>query len=89
VVYYAADAFAGKIEASSARFRAYRNVFLADMRSLPERLYELSWLLMRTTTAELLHRELEFFRAERPDHLIADSVAAWGNGPGRYLGRLW
>ena len=38
---------------------------------------ELNWLLMRTT-AEVLEHELEAFRAERPDYLIVDSVAPWG-----------
>ena len=52
-------------------------VFLADMRDLPERMDELSWLLVRTT-AELLAEQLEEFRALRPDYLIADSVAPWG-----------
>jgi len=85
VVYYATDGFAGKIEESNAQFRSYRNAFLADLRHLPEHLHELSWLLMRTT-AEVLDHELEVFRAERPDYLIADSVAPWGQWAGQILG---
>ena len=85
VVYYATAGFAGKIEESNAQFRPYRNAFLADMRHLPEHLHELSWLLMRTT-AEVLDHELEVFRAERPDYLIADSVAPWGQWAGEILG---
>src|SRR4051794_3068172 len=77
IVYYATDAFGARIEDSHASYRRYRNEFLADMRGLPERLDALSWLLMRTS-AEVLDRELEAFRAERPDYVIADSVAPWG-----------
>ena len=47
VIYYSADAFAAKIEQTGARYRPYRNAFLADIKQLPERLEELSWLLMR------------------------------------------
>jgi MGT family glycosyltransferase len=77
VVYCATDAFGGKVEQAGARYRPYRNAFLADMRDLPERMDELSWLLVRTT-AELLAGQLEEFRALRPDYLITDSVAPWG-----------
>jgi MGT family glycosyltransferase len=47
------------------------------MSHLPERTDEISWLLMRTT-AEVLDHELEAFREERPDYLITDSIAPWG-----------
>lgn len=77
VVYYAADAFAGRIERAHARYCPYLNAFLADMTHFPERLQELSWLLM-CTTAEVLDEQLEEFRAQRPDYLITDSVAPWG-----------
>ena len=46
---------------------------------------ELSWLLMRTT-AEVLKEHLEGFRAQRPDYLIADSVAPWGQWVAEILG---
>jgi len=85
IVYYSADAFAEKIEQSDARYRPYRNAFLADMRHLPDRMDELSWLLMRTT-AEVLAHELDAFRAERPDYLITDSVAPWGQWVAEALG---
>jgi len=76
VVYYATDAFTRGIEQAGARYRPYRNAFLADIR-LQERLHKLSWLLMKTT-AEVLDEHLEEFRAECPDYLITDSVAPWG-----------
>jgi MGT family glycosyltransferase len=85
VVYYSTDAFATKIAQTGARYRPYRSEFLADLTQLPERLEELSWLLMRTT-GELLERELTAFRAERPDYLITDSVAPWGQWLGEVLG---
>ena len=72
-----AAAFAANIEQTGARYRAYRSAFLADMQRLPERMDQLSWLIMRTT-AEVLDQELDAFRAERPDYVITDSVAPWG-----------
>jgi MGT family glycosyltransferase len=85
VVYYSADPFAARIEQTGARYRPYRNAFLADITRLPERMDELSWLLMQTT-ADILDRELDAFRAERPDYVIADSVAPWGQWVGEVLG---
>jgi MGT family glycosyltransferase len=77
IVFYSADVFAAKIEDSGAQYRAYRNAFLSEIKQVPERLDQLSWLLMRTT-GEVLADELEDFRAQRPDYLITDSVAPWG-----------
>ena len=84
VVYYSTDTFAEKIAQTGATYRPYRNEFLSDMTQLPERLEELSWLLMRTTE-DLLGRE-PAFRRERPDYLITDSVAPWGQWLGEALG---
>lgn len=84
VTYYSAAAFALKVEETGARYRPYRNVFLANIPNLPERLDEVSWLLMRTT-GELLAEELDAFRAERPDYIITDSVAPWGHWVGEIL----
>lgn len=84
VTYYSAATFAAKVEQTGARYRPYRNAFLADIKDLPERLEELSWLLTRTT-AELLAQELDAFRAERPDYIITDSVAPWGHWIGEAL----
>lgn len=77
VVYFSSEAFAAKIQQAGARYRPYRNAFLSDLRQLPERTNEISWLLMRTTR-EVLADELDAFRAERPDYIITDSVAPWG-----------
>jgi MGT family glycosyltransferase len=85
ISYYSANTFAGKIAETGASYRPYRNEFLADLTQLPERLEELSWLLMRATE-DLLGRELAAFRAERPDYLIVDSVAPWGQWLGEVLG---
>ena len=38
------------------------------------------------TTAEVLAQELDVFRAEKPDYLIVDSVAPWGQWTGQLLG---
>ena len=85
VVYYSADSFAEKVARTGARYRPYRSEFLADLTQLPEKLEELSWLLMKTTE-DLLDREMAAIRAERPDYLITDSVAPWGQWLGEVLG---
>jgi MGT family glycosyltransferase len=85
VVYYSSDVFAAKIEQTGARYRPYRNAFLKDIRRLPERMEELSWLLMRVTE-DLLAHDVEALRAERPDYLIVDSIAPWGQWLGETLG---
>ena len=84
VTYYSAAAFALKVEEAGALYRPYRNAFLANISNLPERLEELSWILMRTT-GDLLAQELDAFRAERPDYIITDSVAPWGHWVGEIL----
>lgn len=85
IVYYSADAFAASIEEAGAQYRPYRSAFLADMQHLPDRMDQLPWLLLKTT-AELLEHELDAFRAERPDYLITDSVAPWGQWVAEVLG---
>src|SRR5436190_2438444 len=85
VVYYSTGAFAATIETTGAQYRPYQNAFLSDMRELPERMEQLSYLLMRTT-AEVLARELDAFRAARPDYVITDSVAPWGQWAAEALG---
>ena len=85
VVYYSTDPFAWKIAQTGARYQPYRNEFLASLARLPDRMEELSWLLMRTTE-DLLEHELTSIRAERPDYLIVDSVAPWGQWIGEVLG---
>jgi UDP:flavonoid glycosyltransferase YjiC (YdhE family) len=84
VVYYATEAFAPAIERTGARYRPYRNAFLADLKGLPEHLNALSWLLTRTT-AELLQEHLDEFRGLAPDYLITDAVAPWGQWVGEFL----
>jgi MGT family glycosyltransferase len=85
VVYYSTDPFAEKITRTGALYRPYRSPFLASLTQLPDRMEELSWLLMQTTE-DLLERELTSIRAERPDYLIVDSVAPWGQWFGEVLG---
>lgn len=85
VVYFSSRVFAAKIEQTGARYRPYRNAFLADITQLPERMEELSWLFMQVTEDLLVH-DLDALRAERPDYLIVDSVAPWGQWLGEKLG---
>ena len=77
VDYFATGAYRAAIERTGARYHCYRNSFLNDLVGLPERLEALSWLLMRTT-AEVLEEHLTEMREQRPDYVIADSVAPWG-----------
>ena len=84
IVYYSTEPFAGSIERTGARYHAYSNAFLADMRQLPDRMDHLAWLLMRTT-AEVLSRELDSFRADTFHYIITDAVAPWGQWVGRLL----
>jgi MGT family glycosyltransferase len=84
IVYCSTTAFAASIEQAGARYRPYRAAFLAEMQRLPERMDQLSWLILRTT-AEVLDQELDAFRAERPDYVITDSVAPWGQWVGQIL----
>jgi MGT family glycosyltransferase len=85
VAYYATDAFAAAIERTGARYRPYRNAFLADLKGLPEHLHALSWLLMRTT-AELLEEHLDEWRTASCDYVITDAVAPWGQWAAEVLG---
>src|SRR5436305_12126856 len=85
VIYCATDPFAVTIEKAGARYCRYRNSFLTDLTRLPDRLDALSWLLMRTT-AELLDEHLLELRELRPDYVIADSVAPWGQWMAEVLG---
>jgi len=84
IVYFSADGFKPKIENAGGRFCPYQNQFLRTLSKLSDRTHELSWLLMRTTS-EVLASELPAFRAERPDYVIADSVAPWGQWVGQIL----
>jgi MGT family glycosyltransferase len=84
IVYFSSEPFAARIQEAGARYRPYRNAFLADLRELSERTDRMSWLLMRTT-GEVLADELDAFRAERPDYIIRDSVAPWGQWVGQIL----
>jgi MGT family glycosyltransferase len=84
VVYYSAEPFADQIEQASALYRPYRAALLADMH-VPQRIEEIVWLIMRAT-ADVLDNELATFRAFRPDYVITDSLAPWGQWVGELLG---
>ncbi len=84
VTVYSTERYATEFEQAGATFRPYREPFLNDLSQLPAQTHELSWLLMRTA-ANVLDQELDAFRDERPDYVIADSVAPWGQWVGRML----
>ncbi len=85
VVYFATEQFASAIEGAGGLFRLYRDEYLREMHELPVNTDELSWLLMRTAST-VLAGELENFRRERPDYVITDAVAPWGQWVGKILG---
>jgi MGT family glycosyltransferase len=77
VVYFSTDAFAPQIQRAGAHFRPYGAACLTDLSSLGARPYAISSFLMRATS-EVLAQHLDEFRRERPDYIITDSVAPWG-----------
>jgi MGT family glycosyltransferase len=87
VVYVANERFAARIEESGARYLAYRDPYLSGpgLSTLPERTEEIVWLLTQTAR-RVLETELDAFRSERPDYLITDSVAPWGQWTAKILG---
>jgi MGT family glycosyltransferase len=85
VVYVANDRFAARIAEAGARYQPYRDAFLAGVTTLPVPTEEIVWLLTQTAR-RVLETELDAFRAERPDYLITDSVAPWGQWTAKILG---
>ncbi|MEO8368489.1 MAG: macrolide family glycosyltransferase [Candidatus Solibacter sp.] len=84
VVCFSNPLFAEKLAQAGAVYRPYRHAGLAEMNRLPERMEELTVLLMQAT-GETLRTQLEEWRALRPDYLLADSVAPWGHWAGKLL----
>lgn len=85
IVYLSTAEFAPLIAATGATYQPYRNAFLPQLGSVARRMDELAWLFMRTT-AELLDEERDAYRAEKPDYVLTDSVAPWGQWMGEILG---
>jgi MGT family glycosyltransferase len=84
-VYVATDEFKARIAETGATYRPYRNAFLPELGTIARRMDELAWLFMRTTS-EVLHQELDAYQAEKPDYVLTDSVAPWGQWIGQILG---
>jgi UDP:flavonoid glycosyltransferase YjiC (YdhE family) len=85
VVYFANDRFAARVAEAGARYQAYRDPYLSGLSTLPVRTEEIVWLL-NETARRVLEGELDVFRAERPDYIITDSVAPWGQWTAKILG---
>jgi UDP:flavonoid glycosyltransferase YjiC (YdhE family) len=85
VVYFANERFAARIAEAGARYQAYRDPYLSGLSNLPTRTEEILWLLAQTAR-NALETELDAFRAERPDYIITDSVAPWGQWTAKILG---
>jgi MGT family glycosyltransferase len=85
VVYVANARFAARIAETGARYEAYRDPFLSGLTTLPVRTEEIVWLL-NEAARRVLESELDVFRAERPDYIITDSVAPWGQWTAKILG---
>ncbi|CAN5662510.1 glycosyltransferase [soil metagenome] len=84
VVYYSDDPFAAQVGQTGARYRPYGARCLSDLGGVAARLDELPWLLTRTA-ASILATHLTAFREERPDYVITDSLAPWGQWAGEIL----
>jgi len=84
VVYFSGDEFAAAIQETGARYRPYRAPSVTRLRRMSERTDELSWVLMDATRDVLAH-DFDAFRAERPDYIISDSVAPWGQWAAQIL----
>jgi MGT family glycosyltransferase len=86
VVYVANERFASRIADTGARYQPYRDPFLAGLSTLPTATEEIVWMVMQAAQ-RVLASELERFRAERPDYIITDSVAPWGQWTAKILDR--
>ena len=92
IVYYSTPAFAAKIEQAGAQYRPYRNAFLQDLQQLPERMEELSGLLMTRHGGPAARRtgRLARGKARLPDHRFGGAVGTMGReaaeGAGSHLG---
>jgi MGT family glycosyltransferase len=84
VVYYATEPFAAAIEQAGARVRLYRAPVLSDLSPMSERLEAMASFLT-DAIGQVLEHDLDGFRGERPDYVIADSVAPWGQWAGQIL----
>ena len=84
VVYFSTHRYAAAIEQTGSRFRPYREPTLSNLSYLPEHTDELAWLLMDLAN-KVLKADLQAFRDERPDYLLTDSVAPWGQWAAKIL----
>ena len=84
VVYFSTDRYAAAIEQTGSRYRPYREPTLSNLGHLPDHTDALAWLLMDLSD-KVLKADLHEFRDERPDYLITDSVAPWGQWAAKIL----
>jgi MGT family glycosyltransferase len=84
VVYYSSTAFEEAIVRTGATFRPYASPWMDTLVARLQHVQELAWLLTRTT-ADVLEHDLPSARAERPDYVLADSVAIWGQWVAAHL----
>ena len=85
IVYFATEPFAAAIEQVGARVRPYRAAVLSDLSPMSDRVEAMASFLTEAI-GQVLSRDLDAFRDERPDYVIADSVAPWGQWAGQILG---
>jgi MGT family glycosyltransferase len=81
---YATAPFADRVEQSGARYRPYRAPRLGDLTALPEKVEQIAVLLMRMA-GDVLDADLPDVLDERPDYIVTDSVAPWGQWLGELL----
>ena len=85
VIYYSSRAYEPAITGAGATFRAYESPWMDTLVAGMTDVQRLSWLLTRTT-ADVLDRDFASAQAERPDYVVSDSVAIWGQWMAARLG---
>jgi MGT family glycosyltransferase len=85
IVYFATEPFAAAVEQAGARVRLYQAPVLSDLSPMSERLEAMASFLTEAI-GQVLDRDLAAFRDERPDYVMTDSVAPWGQWAGQILG---
>jgi MGT family glycosyltransferase len=85
IAYVATEPFAPAVEQAGARFRPYAAQSLSDLSPMSDRVEAMASFLTRVI-AQVLERDLAGFRAERPDYIVTDSAAPWGQWAGQILG---
>lgn len=84
LVAYATSPFAAAIERAGAVYRPYHSSRVEALTQIPDKVEEVSLLLM-SVVGEVLAADLSAMRDQRPDYIVTDSMAPWGQWIGQLL----